>query len=262
MRVKESIAELTQICIYSRETDSTYRLSWGDKIIGRIAVYFIKLFLEIGISANQATSIGLVITVIGGVFLAFSGPGYWFIGIALLWLWVILGSVDGGIARYNKTASAKGAFWNAIAEQFAYLYRPICISFGIYGTVHNIYPFILGFLAVMAIWLTTSAQLLPYPLLREKRLLSEALATNKTESEGQASIIIKYGRLLFSRNLMILLLWFLLATIIDCFISPFTIGSLIFNARYICFIMYVAVWVASAIRNIYFQLRSGVTLRF
>lgn len=260
MRVKETIGELRRICQYSREADGTYHMSWWDRVIAVVAVYFTKLVLEIGLSANQVSFISFVITVIGGAFLILPGPGYWLIGIALLGLSEVLAHVDGGVARYNKTASPKGAFCNAMPEQFFLIYTPICISFGLYSMFHNIYPFIFGFLGVMSMSLTNSAILLPYPLLRDQGLLSEALGSNKlAQSEEHVSLVIRYGR--FFGHFTILLLAFLISTIVDWFISPFSIGPLTLNARYIGFIIYTLVWLVSAIRNIYLPLRDGIRLR-
>lgn len=260
MRVTESIKQLRQICQRSRE-ETGYRMPWVERNFGRkISIYLTKLFLQIGFSANQVSFIGFVLTVAGGVLLIFPGSGYWLIGIALLLLCEVLGMVDGEVARYTKTASPTGAFWNVMPEQFSWLYTPICISFGIYHTFHSIYPLVLGFLAVMSFSLTGFALLLPYPILREKGLLSEALATSKaTRSEEHTSIIIRYGRLL--NHFTVLLLTFLTCTITDFFISPFTIGFLSFNARYICFIFFTAVLLASAIWNIYPILRGETKLR-
>ena len=261
MRVTESIKELRRISQQSRE-DEFYHMPWLERnFTRRISIYLTKLFLEIGISANQATSIGFIIMIAGGVFLLFPSPIYWFIGIALLVLYTILGTVDGEIARYNKTASPEGAFWNSIPERFFVLYMPICISFGIYHTVYSIFPFIFGFVAAMSYYLSTCAILLPYPLLHAKGLLSEALGSAKTaNSEEHASTIVRWGYLLFDEPLKVLF-GLLICSIVDCFISPFNIGSLSFNARYIYFIIYTLALLANAIRNIYLPLHTGVKLR-
>jgi len=194
MPVTESIKELRRICQQSRE-EQFYHMPWVERNFARrISIYLTKLFLEIGISANQATSIGFIIMITGGVFLLFPSPIYWFIGIALLVLYIILASVDGEIARYNKTASPEGAFWGSIPERFFVVYIPICISFGIYHTLHSIFPFIFGFLAAMSYYLSACAILLPYPILLEKGLLSEALGTAKTAKSGERrSIIVRWG---------------------------------------------------------------------
>lgn len=261
MRVNESIKELRRICQQSRE-DEFYHMPWAERNFGRkLSIYLTKLLLEMGVSANQASAIGLIIGVIGGVFLAFPNPKYWFIGIVLLLLFDLFTYIDGEIARYNKSASPEGAFWNSMPEQFIWLYLPICLSFGIYGTLHNIFPFIFGFLGVMSLSLTASAQLLPYSILHAKGLLSEALTIDKTAKlDEHTKIIIKYEQLLFGHFLN-LLFWLLIGSIIDCFTSPFTIGYLSFNARFIFFIIYTLIWLAGAVRSIYLPLHSGVRLR-
>ena len=260
MKVTESIAELRRICQYSRSNNYGKR-PWPERNLTRpISIYLTKLFLVMGISANQASLIGLIIAVIGGAFLTFPSPAYWLIGIVLLLLCEVIGMVDGEIARYTKSASPTGAYWNSIPEQFVSLYTPICMSFGLYSVFHSIYPFIFGFVAVISISLNTFAILLPYPILRDKGLPSEALGSDKAgRLEGNTSIIIKYGR--FFNHFTILLLVFLVGTILDYFISPLVIGALSFNARYILFAIYTLVWLASAVRNVYLPLRTGVTLR-
>lgn len=258
MRIPESIRELKYICQYSREKDYSKR-AWPERYIQRpISIYLTKLFLIIGISANQASLIGFIIAVIGGVFLTFAHPAYWLIGIALLFIFMVIVTVDGEIARYDKISSPKGAFCNSMPEQFIWIYMPICISFGIYNMVHNIYPFILGYLGILSISMSTSAQLLPYPLLRDKGLLSEAIR-RANNSEESTTTVIKYGR--FLNHTVIVLIMFFLCTMVDLLCQPpLTVGSLSFNARYICFIGYTLVWLASAIRNIYLPLRKGIKL--
>ena len=260
MAATESIKELRRICQAGRENEF-YRMPWIEKnVFRKISIYLTKLFLIIGTSANQVSFIGFVITVLAGIFLLFPEPKYWFIGIALLMVCEVIGVADGEVARYKKAASLKGAFWNSMPEQFTWLYTPICISFGLYNIFQNIYPLIFGFLAIISISLTTYALFLPYPILREKGLLSEALSPKKPAgSEEQVTKIIKYGQ--FLNHFAILLFAFLISTLVDYFISPFSVGSLSFNVRYVCFISYTLLWLASAIRNVYLPLHSGVRLR-
>lgn len=255
MPVTESIAELRRICQYTRYDDYG-KIGWPEKIFRSISIYFTKLFLQIGISANQASLIGLLITIIGGAFLLFPSPGYWLIGIALLLLYQVTCLVDGEIARYNKTASPKGAFCNSMPEQFSLLYIPICISFGIYNSFHSIYPFIIGFLVVTALYISSYLIPLTYKLLHERGLLAEVVSSNQA-ARSQEHIIIRYARI-FNHE-VIMLLAFLVSTIVDFFISPFAIGSLSFNARYISFIAYTLLWLAGAIRNIYLLFHSRLT---
>lgn len=258
MRVKESIAELRRICQYARYDEQMP--PWPERILIRsISIYFTKLFLEIGISANQATSFSLIIGIIGGLFFIFPDPRYWFIGIALLGVHMILDRVDGEIARFNKTASLEGTLWDKLAKLCVRLCTLICVSFGVYNTLHSIYPILVGFVGVMALYLSTNAILLPYPILYAKGLLSGATSSAQTaKSQEQTNIIVRYGRLLFDFPLIWLLGLLLCSVIVDSFISPFTIGSLSFNARYICLIIYTLSCLAGAIRDIYLTLHDGV----
>ena len=250
MRVPESIAELRRICHFSREADSSYRNSWWDRQINVVAVYFTKLFLVMGLSANQVSLVGLITLIIGGAFLIFPTPLYWLIGAGLLGLYQIIGHADGGVARYRKTASVKGAFWNTVPEQLSWLYVPACVSLGIYNAVGGIYPFIFGFLSVLSLSLSSSVILVAYPILRDKGLLAEAItATKATEPTEKPSAVIKWSRLLFG-NFSSVVLWLLLATIADYFISPFAVGPIAANVRFVVLAGYTVFWLASAVRNI------------
>jgi len=259
MRVAESIKELRRICQYTRDSDYGGR-PWPERNLTRpLSIYITKFFLILGVSANQAGLIGLIITIIGGALMISPNPSYWLIGIILLLLCEVIGAVDGEIARYTRSASTRGAFWNAIPEQFVALYTPICMAFGLYNLFHSVYPLIIGFIAVISISVSTFTILLPYPILRDKGLLAGAISGDKAVREGgDTGLIIKYGH--FFNHFTIFLIIFLIGTIVDCFVSPFTIGTLSFNIRYILFALYTLVWLLSAIRNIYLPLRAGVSL--
>ncbi len=168
MRVTESIAELRRICQQTRE-NAFYRMPWLERHIQRKAsIYITKLFLQIRISANQATTIGLVVGLIGGALLTFPSPVYWFIGIAVLWLFTLIAAADGEVARYNKASSAEGAFWNSMSETLICSYAPACAAFGIWQAVGSIWPLVFGLLAVLSFLIWEIANLLPYPILYER----------------------------------------------------------------------------------------------
>jgi hypothetical protein len=173
---------------------------------------------------------------------------------------VVFDQVDGGIARYKKTSSLEGAFWDGISGDIIWGGMLICISFGIYNTLYSVYPLIFGFIAAVSFYLAAHATMQPYSILHERGILAESLSTDEpAQPEEPQSIIIRCGR--FLSYFQTLLFGLLLSTIIDCFVSPFAIGFLSFNARYIWFIIYTLVWVAIVIRSIYRPLRTGVRLR-
>lgn len=88
---------------------------WLYYIMRRISFYPTLLFLKMGVSANQATYISMVVGVIGCGFLAFGNCGIRIAGASLVNLWIILDCVDGNIARYRKTFSHYGEFIDALS---------------------------------------------------------------------------------------------------------------------------------------------------
>ncbi len=69
-------------------------------------------------------------------------------------------------------------------------------------------------------------------------------------------MIVRYGRVLFG-SFFGFLSALLVFTIVDCFISPFAIGALSFNARYIYLIIYALAWLGGAIMNTRHSFRTG-----
>jgi len=73
-RGSESIKELRKICQESRY-ENEGGMPWFERIFfRRISIYFTKLLLKMGISANQATLISFFIGIIGGSFFCFWRP--------------------------------------------------------------------------------------------------------------------------------------------------------------------------------------------
>jgi len=87
---------------------------WVYYVIRKISFYPTWLFLKIGISANQATFISIIVGVIGCSFLAFGNYGTRIMGALLVNFWIVLDCVDGNIARYEETFSNYGEFIDAL----------------------------------------------------------------------------------------------------------------------------------------------------
>ena len=70
------------------------------------------LLLHTGVTAHQVTLAALLTGILGNVVLGFSGSGAFLTGALLLQLWYYLDHVDSQIARYRKTASLTGRFFD------------------------------------------------------------------------------------------------------------------------------------------------------
>lgn len=251
----ESIKELRRICQVSRESES-FKDSWFAKhCTRRVSIYFTKFFLIIGASANQVTGLGFFIGIIAGVFLVFPSSIYWIIGALLLLLFSVLDSVDGEVARFRRSASAAGAFWDGAAVMVIWQYTLVCMSFGIYNAIHNVTVFIWCFLAIISVFIYNAPGWLKYPILHEKELLPNLLDSKSVENNGKTFIMLIIRLILPVRD-FIYPTWIAIAivvlAIIDYYIAPVMIGSFSVDARYIYLTIFALAASAGAILSIYY----------
>lgn len=119
---------------YSEEKRLSDRDSpWLYFVARPVSFYPTWLFLRLRISANQATFIGLIIGIIGCVFLAFGS--YWaaITGAILINVGGLCDVIDGNIARYKGSCTKYGQYVDGLT---AYILVPlifICVGLG----VHN-----------------------------------------------------------------------------------------------------------------------------
>ncbi|MFC2078688.1 CDP-alcohol phosphatidyltransferase family protein [Candidatus Bipolaricaulota bacterium] len=107
---------------------------WLYYVVRRISFYPTWLFLRLGISANQATYISIVIGVIGCGLLAFGDYNVRVVGALLANSWIILDCVDGNISRFKKTSSHYGELIDAISGYLMNGY--LFLSVGIGACIH------------------------------------------------------------------------------------------------------------------------------
>ena len=250
-RGSESIKELRKICQESRY-ENEGGMPWFERIFfRRISIYFTKLLLKMGISANQATLISFFIGIIGGSFFVFGDPKYWVVGALLLYPCMVFDRVDGEIARYNNSASAAGEYWDGVCDIFLNSYRIACMTLGIYSLFHELSVLIFGYIAVASPLFSHISKLLAYKL----ELFSENFVNNdniKTK-KSKKQILFRYGSLIFNPHESIVLA-ILAVAMIDLYIPAVIIvipliGSFMINARYVYIILYgVAVLIVTIFR--------------
>lgn len=89
------------------------------------------LLLHTHVTANQVTAFSLLAGILGAGLLALPGTGFFLAGGILLQGWYLLDHVDGQIARYRKTASLTGRFFDFMTHHI--LHAVIFFSLGFYG---------------------------------------------------------------------------------------------------------------------------------
>lgn len=255
----ESIKELRKICQDSRE-DMTYKICWTARTFVRsTSIYFTKLFLKLGISANQITLIYLLIGIGTGILLIHADVRYWFIGSILIYLSAVFDCVDGEVARYNKSSSSFGQFLDDISYYSTWAYILACMSFGIYNMLQWIPIYIFGFLAVisfLSIYFVPTLLVKPIKLQDGYYLAFKKTVTDESVSTQKLRLIFFAGHFLFGMTSLYIPL--LIACMVDYFIPSITIGAFAVNARGLYFIAYALAAFAEALIVVYSTFKQGI----
>jgi len=259
----ESIDELRRICLEGKY-DESHRQPWASKHINRrISVYVTRLFLALGVSANQATVLGLIAAIAAGGFFTRPAPVYWFAGLFLLYLSLILDCVDGEIARYRKTASPSGAYLDGICTCFSLPYLLACMSFGIYHELHSVGVLAVGFLAVIGMSVMIAHQPVVQAISYQQGLTPRAASGAGIRRTPWPQVLRLYaaGRMLLLNRGLYFIPQLLVATIIDCFVAPFTLFSFDFNFRFLYLLVLGLAMAASGVVRAAAVVRHGLQVK-
>lgn len=254
--MKPSIQSLRAICQTTRENEY-YQMRWFEKNVSRrLSIYFTSIFISFKLSANQVTLISFIVGLLGALFLVFSHAYYWLIGFIFIYLFLILDCCDGEIARYNKTSSRKGEFWDSICGNLIWSFILCSSSIGIYLLTEEILAIILGMFSVILLFLH-------YQVIHNNIIPNQSSnATNiqisgfqKLEASNRIILVIKtlfrLGRSFFGNGAQGIIHGLFLASIIDLFIPLFFIGPLQLNARFIYFMIYSIALFINAFYGLY-----------
>lgn len=87
---------------------------WLYYVVRPISFYPTWLFLKMGISANHATCLSMLVGLVGCVCLALGNYETKIVGALFVNFWIVLDCVDGNIARFRKTSGNYGQILDAI----------------------------------------------------------------------------------------------------------------------------------------------------
>ena len=106
MKIKE-LREICQTSIKGKDIWSWYEVQ------RRVSIYFTKLFVTIGFSANQVTFLNLLIVMSALSLIHF---GWFVFGFCLLQLYFVLDCSDGEVARFFGQSGPKGLFLDRLVH--------------------------------------------------------------------------------------------------------------------------------------------------
>lgn len=123
---------------------------WYSRLIGRrISIYFTWLFLNIGLTPNQATLISFILGIFGLFFMSMGNSLYFFLGFVFFHLYIIVDSSDGEMARFLNKKSDMGAFYDKMLHYVMKIGIIIVISAQLYYRDQSPYYIVFGLIAAL-----------------------------------------------------------------------------------------------------------------
>lgn len=147
----ESFKELSEIC---QKPHYKTRGNWMVRHLLRDAALPITwVLLHTPVTANQVTLLAILVGLVGNFYLSVLSHSSLFVAALLLQLWYLLDHVDGQIARYRKTASLTGRFYDFLMHHM--IHATVFFPWGwfLWQETEESYYLILGFIMSMMITL-------------------------------------------------------------------------------------------------------------
>lgn len=120
----ESIKRLREIC----QPKSSKKIPYTEQFYRKFSIYITKFLLsKTNINANQVTAFSILVGILAGVFFSFGKSWTMLTGAVLLNVWYFIDHLDGEIARYRRTSSLTGQYFDLMNH---YTVHPI-VFFGL-----------------------------------------------------------------------------------------------------------------------------------
>ena len=126
---------------------------WTEYLPRLFSIYFTNFFIKAGISANTITFLSIIFGLLTALLIATGNPLFIFIGCFTIFLDTILDCSDGEVARYNRSNSNTGEYFDRIASAIVDPIILFSISIMIFNQMNNIFIIILGFFAAISLLL-------------------------------------------------------------------------------------------------------------
>ena len=144
----ESLKELNQICQKPRYREVG---NWMVRHLVRdAALPFTWILLHTPVTANQVTAFSLFAGLLGIVLLGVPGSLFFFAGCFFIQFWYLLDHVDGQIARYRKTVSLSGRFFDFMTHHVIHGTVFFGLGFCLFNQTGNSLWILWGFSASLA----------------------------------------------------------------------------------------------------------------
>ncbi len=116
----ESLKELEAICQKPHWQEVG---NWMVRKIERpLALHVTRLLLHTSITADQVTALSIAVGVLGGITFFSSNSVLFLLGVILFHVWYLLDHVDGQVARYRKSTSITGVYFDFLTHYIVHAF--------------------------------------------------------------------------------------------------------------------------------------------
>lgn len=144
---RESFKDFKRICRGNKIREMKKEKSWWHALPRFISIYITWILVKTSISANFITVFSIIIGLTGLILIGLSKSLLIIIGFMFLYLYFILDEVDGEVARYKKSTSVQGVFYDEVGHLLIHTGLFFIFGFSIYNITSDDLFLILGFLA-------------------------------------------------------------------------------------------------------------------
>lgn len=178
----ESLKQLNDICQKPRYREVG---NWMVRHILRDAALPVTwLLLHTNITANQVTLASLVIGLLGIALISVPSQASFFTGVLLFQFWYLLDHVDGQIARYRKTASLTGRFFDYLMHHLIHTVCPFSLGLYAYFVSDFFVYVIFGFIASVSITAFNMIHDIKYKTFFERLDTERSVQMNEAKTAG------------------------------------------------------------------------------
>jgi phosphatidylglycerophosphate synthase len=232
--------------------------SWfGHHVTRKLSPYVTRLFLRLGMSANQASALRLAVALAVAPLFLRPEPWWWIVACLAAYAGIVLDCVDGELARLRGTASPEGTYVDEVTGMASGSALLSGITIGL-SLLLGTHAAVFGLGAIITRWLTLSHLHLLRSVAFEWGVPAPARDSARPSEAGwvrRARTVATY--LLFTPGLHYLP-QLIIASVLDLFVPPFTIFGLAFNVRLLWLAFFALGLLLAAVARARLTVRCGI----
>lgn len=232
--------------------------SWfGSHVTRKLSPYVTRVFLRLGISANQASLLRLAVALAVAPIFLNPEPGWWMAACLAAYAGIVLDCVDGELARLRGVASPEGTYADEVTGMASGSALLSGITVGLYLML-GMPAVVCGLGAIVCRWLTLCHLHLVRSIAFEWGVAAPARGSPRpAESRTVRRARTAATYLLFTPGLHYLP-QLIIASVLDLFVPPFTLFGLACNVRLLWLAFFALGLMLAAVARAWLTVRRGI----